>query len=76
MVSLPQTFSPHRNGPRNKRSTKCSFQAAHHFTGRDQVDQLIDASEDDPAMGFMAQADDPVHPAPHRPRRSASVQAR
>ena len=33
---------------------KASPQAAYHFTRVDQVDQLVDASEDDPDMGFMA----------------------
>ena len=33
---------------------KVSPQAAYHFTRVDQVDQLVDASEDDPDMGFMA----------------------
>ena len=33
---------------------KVSPQAAYHFTRIDQVDQLVDASEDDPDMGFMA----------------------
>ena len=29
-------------------------QALHHFTRFDQVDQLVEASEADPDMGFMA----------------------
>ncbi|MCY3757631.1 MAG: replication protein RepA [Acidobacteria bacterium] len=33
---------------------KVSPQAAYHFTRVDQVDQLVDASEGDPDMGFMA----------------------
>ena len=33
---------------------KVSPQAAYHFTRVDQVDQLVDASEDDPDVGFMA----------------------
>ena len=31
-----------------------SPQATYHFTRLDQVDQLVEASEDDPDMGFMA----------------------
>ena len=33
---------------------EASPQAAYHFTRLDQVDQLVEASEDDPDMGFMA----------------------
>ena len=33
---------------------KVSPQAAYHFTRVDQVDQLVEASEDDPDVGFMA----------------------
>ena len=33
---------------------KVSPQAAYHFTRVDQVDQLVDASEEDPDVGFMA----------------------
>lgn len=33
---------------------EASPQAMHHFTRVDQVDQLVEASEDDPDMGFMA----------------------
>ena len=33
---------------------KASPQAAYHFTRVDQVDQLVDASEEDPDVGFMA----------------------
>ena len=31
-----------------------SPQALHHFTQADQVNQLVSASEADPALGFMA----------------------
>ena len=31
-----------------------SHQALHHFTQVDQVNQLIEASEADPDLGFMA----------------------
>ena len=33
---------------------EASPQAAYHFTRLDQVDQLVEASEDDPDVGFMA----------------------
>ena len=33
---------------------EASPQATYHFTRLDQVDQLVEASEDDPDMGFMA----------------------
>ena len=33
---------------------EASRQSMYHFTRVDQVDQLVDASEDDPDMGFMA----------------------
>ena len=33
---------------------EASHQAAYHFTRLDQVDQLVEASEDDPDTGFMA----------------------
>ena len=33
---------------------KTSPQALHHFTQADQVNQLVSASEADPALGFMA----------------------
>ena len=33
---------------------EASPQAAYHFTRLDQVDQLVEASEEDPDMGFMA----------------------
>ena len=37
-----------RGGPEQE------LQATYHFTRLDQVDQLVEASEDDPDMGFMA----------------------
>ena len=41
------------NGPEQELQ-KASPQAMYHFTRVDQVDQLVDASEEDPDMGFMA----------------------
>ena len=41
------------NGPEQELQ-KTSPQAMYHFTRVDQVDQLVDASEEDPDMGFMA----------------------
>ena len=37
-----------------KELAKSSLQAVHHFTRVDQVDQLVEASEEDPDLGFMA----------------------
>ena len=42
-----------RGGPEQELQ-EASPQAAYHFTRLDQVDQLVEASEDDPDMGFMA----------------------
>ena len=53
-----------------------SPQALHHFTQADQVNQLVEASEADLDLGFMARTMALVLPAPHQPRRPASVQAR
>ena len=39
---------------RSRTLQEASPQAAYHFTRLDQVDQLVEASEDDPDMGFMA----------------------
>ena len=52
-----------------------SPQALHHFTQTDQVNQLVSASETDPALGFMARLMTLCSLAPHQPRRPASVQA-
>ena len=41
------------NGP-VKKALQTSPQALHHFTQADQVNQLVEASEADPDMGFMA----------------------
>ena len=41
------------NGP-VKAIREASPQARHHFTQADQVNQLVEASEADPDMGFMA----------------------
>ena len=43
-------------------------QAIHHFTRFDQVNQLVEASEADPDMGFMARLPGAVLTAPHQPR--------
>ena len=42
-----------RGGPEQELQ-EASPQAAYHFTRVDQVDHLVEASEDDPDMGFMA----------------------
>ena len=42
-----------RGGPEQELQ-EASPQATYHFTRLDQVDQLVEASEDDPDMGFMA----------------------
>ena len=42
-----------RGGP-EQTLQESSPQATYHFTRLDQVDQLVEASEDDPDMGFMA----------------------
>ena len=42
-----------RGGP-EQALQEASPQATYHFTRLDQVDQLVEASEDDPDMGFMA----------------------
>ena len=42
-----------RGGP-EQALQESSPQATYHFTRLDQVDQLVEASEDDPDMGFMA----------------------
>ena len=44
---------PHLDGP-VKEIRAASPQAMHHFTRFDQVNQLVEASEADPDMGFMA----------------------
>ena len=46
-----------------------SPQALHHFTQADQVNQLVEASETDPDLGFMARTAGAVLPAPHQPRQ-------
>ena len=45
-----------------------SPQALHHFTQADQVNQLVEASEADPDLGFGAD-DGAVQPAPHQSRQ-------
>ena len=52
---------------------EASPQARHHFTRADQVNALVNASEADPDLGFMARDDGAVQPAPHQPRQSVSV---
>ena len=37
-----------------KKAIQTSSQALHHFTQADQVNQLVNASEADPDLGFMA----------------------
>ena len=51
-------------------------QALHHFTQADQVNQLVGASEADPALGFMARTMALCIPAPHQSRQPPPVQAR
>ena len=41
-------------GDPEKELQEASLQAAYHFTRVNQVDQLVEASEEDPDMGFMA----------------------
>ena len=53
VVSHRGKFSPARGGPEQELQ-EASPQAAYHFTRLDQVDQLVEASEDDPDVGFMA----------------------
>ena len=59
-----------------KKIRDASPQALHHFTRFDQVNQLIEASEADPDIGFMARTAGAVLAAPHQPRQPAPVQAR
>ena len=53
-----------------------SPQAMHHFTRFDQVNQLVEASEADPDMGFMARMMGTVQPAPYQSRQPAPVRPR
>ena len=52
MVPIEEAIS-HLDGP-VKAIREATPQAVHHFTRFDQVNQLIEASEADPDMGFMA----------------------
>ena len=56
-------------------------QALHHFTSFDQVNQLVSASEADPALGFMARmmalcSQVEMIYASQQPRQPQRVQAR
>ena len=51
-----------------------SPQARHHCTRFDQVNQLIEASEADPDLGFMARLMALYSLPPHQPRQPAAVQ--
>ena len=65
LVPIEEAIS-HLDGP-VKKLRDATPQAVHHFTRFDQVNQLIEASEADPDMGFMARlmALCPAHcPAP------------
>ena len=52
LVPIGEAIS-HLDGP-VKEIREASPQAVHHFTRFDQVNQLVEASEADPDMGFMA----------------------
>ena len=52
LVPIEEAIS-HLGGP-VKALRDASPQAMHHFTRFDQVNQLVEASEADPDMGFMA----------------------
>ena len=52
LVPIEEAIS-HLDGP-VKKLRAASPQALHHFTRFDQVNQLVEASEADPDMGFMA----------------------
>ena len=58
------------------RGRAMSAQARHHFTTLRQVNQLIEASEAEPDLGFMARLLALCFVAAHEPRRPASIQAR
>ena len=53
LVPIAEAFSGLDDGPL-KTLRETSPQARHHFTQADQVDQLVEASEADPDLGFMA----------------------
>ena len=50
-----------------------TLQARHHFSTLRQVNQLIEASEADADMGFMARLLAPLLAAAHEPKNPASV---
>ena len=52
LVPIEEAIS-HLDGP-VKKLRDATPQAVHHFTRFDQVNQLVEASEADPDMGFMA----------------------
>ena len=53
LVPIGEIFRGPDDGPL-KKNLHPSPQGSHHFTRFDQVDQLVQASEADPDMGFMA----------------------
>ena len=53
LVPIAEAFSGLDDGPL-KTLRETSPQARHHFTQADQVDQLVEVSEADPDLGFMA----------------------
>ena len=53
LVSIGEVFSGLDDGP-VKELREASPQALHHFTQADQVNQLVEAREADPDLGFMA----------------------
>ena len=74
LVPIGEAIS-HLDGP-VKEIRAASPQAMHHFTRFDQVNQLVEASEADPDMGFMARLLALCSLPRNQPRRPASVQAR
>ena len=50
-----------------------SPQARHHFTRADQVNQLVEASEADPDLGFMARTMALCSLPRHQPRQPPPV---
>ena len=55
------------------RGRAMSARARQHFTLLKQVNQLIEAAEGEPEIGFMARLLAPVFPAAHESTGSASV---
>ena len=71
LVPIGEAFSD-LGGP-VKEIRDASPQAVHHFTRFDQVNQLVEASEADPDLGFMARLMALCSAAPHQPRRPLAV---